>query len=175
MLKNNFSIFGCFYDNVTTTQPCFHKVDLIMNNKNEVSFRFLISAECKTELLQLNYKKPPWLSDLPAWALKSGCFEMYPHLTFLFKKNLKSKIFLDKFTKILVTPLYKKDNPESTKNYKQISKTGALSNEFEKIFYKQISKTNLLQKLLTTSKSVSKPPIQRKIQSFFSEIFQQIN
>ena len=32
---------------------------------------------------KLNPNKPPGLSDLPAWALKDGCDEIYPHLTYL--------------------------------------------------------------------------------------------
>ena len=52
------STLGCFYDNVTTTQPSFLKDDLNLNNKNELCFRFFTSVECKIELSKLISKKP---------------------------------------------------------------------------------------------------------------------
>ena len=51
----NFKVLtlGYFYDNVTTTQSCFLKDVLNLDNKNELSFRVFTSAEFKIELIEL--------------------------------------------------------------------------------------------------------------------------
>ena len=61
-----FSILGCLYDNVSTTQSSFLEDELNLNNKNAFSFSCFTSVECKIELLKLNCIKPVGPSDIPA-------------------------------------------------------------------------------------------------------------
>ena len=51
--------------------------------------------------------------------------------------------------KSIVTPIYKKEDPELPENHKPISITGALSKIFEKFLYKQINENLISQKLLS--------------------------
>ena len=101
--------------------------------KIKLSFRFITSAECKKEIHYLNCQKAPGPSKIPAWALKDGCNEIYTHLTFLNNEFLKNKTYPCKLKKAIVTPIYKKEDPELPEKYRPISITGALSKVFEKL------------------------------------------
>ena len=95
--------------------------------------------------------KAPGPSKIPAWALKDGCNEIYTHLTFLSNEFLKNKTYPCKLKKAIVAPIYKKEDPELPENYRPISITGALSNVFEKLLYKQINEYLISQKLLSNT------------------------
>ena len=66
----------------------------------------------KKEIHSLNCRKAPGPSKIPAWALKDGCNEIYTNLTFLYDEGLKNKTYPCKIKKAIVTPIYKKEDPE---------------------------------------------------------------
>ena len=86
----------------------------------------------------LNANKPPGIFYLPAWPLKDGCNELYPHPTILMNKFIKHNFIPTGLKRAIVTPEDKKDNSENAENYRPISITGALSEVIEKLLYKQI-------------------------------------
>ena len=77
--------------------------------------------------------------------------EIYPHLTFLYNEFLKNKTYPCKLKKAIVTPIYKKKDPELPENFRPISITGALSKVFEKLLYKQINEYLISQKFLSNT------------------------
>ena len=77
----------------------------------------------------LNCRKAPGPSKIPAWALKDGSNEIYTHLTFPYNEFLKIKTYPSKHKKAIVTPIYKKEDPQLPENYRPISLTG-LSQKF---------------------------------------------
>ena len=149
LLNYKFSTLGCFYEKISKIRQSPPTSTCKTRNNNKFSFRFITSAECKKEIHNLNCQKAPGPSKFPAWALKDGCNEIYTHLTFLFNEFLKNKTYPCKLKKAIVTPIYKKEDPELPDNYRPISKTGALLKVFEKLLYKQINENLISQKLLS--------------------------
>ena len=45
------------------------------------------------ELTNLNARKPLGLSELLAWALREGCNEIFPHLSFLINEYVRNNMF----------------------------------------------------------------------------------
>ena len=116
--------------------------EIIINFHSDSSHQLNIK-----KIHSLNCRKAPGLSKNPAWALKDGCNEYYTHLTFLYNELLKNKTYPCKLKKAIVTPIYKKEDPELPENYRPISITGALTKVFEKLLYKQINDYLIFQKL----------------------------
>ena len=83
--------------------------------------------------------------------MKDGCNEIYTHLTFLYNEFLKNKTYACKLKKAIVTPIYKREDPELPEIFRPISITGALSKNFEKLLYKQINEYLIPQKLLSNT------------------------
>ena len=105
--------------------------------------------ERKKEVTNLKGKKSPSPSDLPAWALRDGCKVKYPHLTFLANAFMKYNLFQTRLKKAIVTPIFKKDDPEKADNYRPNSITGVIPTVFEKILQKQINEYPLSKNLLS--------------------------
>ena len=139
LLNYKFSTLGCFYvkNSKISQSPPISTCNI--QNNNKFSFRIIKSSECETKKLSFNSRKASGPSKIPAWALKDGCNEIYTYLAFPYDEFLKIKTYPCKLKKAIVTPIYKKEDPELTENYKPICITGALSKIFEKLFYKQIN------------------------------------
>ena len=151
LLNYKFSTIGCFFEKNSKIRQSPPTSTCKIRNNKKFSFRFITSAECKKEIHNLNCQKAPVPSKIPAWALKDGCNEIYKHLTFLYNEFLKNKTYPCKLKKAIVTPIYKKEDPELPENYRPISITGALSKVFEKLLYKQINEYLISQKLLSNT------------------------
>ena len=63
----------------------------------------------------------------------------WPFWQKLFNNTLNNKEFPDELKLADVTPIYKKDDPNKSKNYIPVSVLPAVSNVFEKKMYDQIS------------------------------------
>ena len=116
LLNYKFSTLGCFYEKNSKFRQSPPTSTCNIENNNKFSFRIISSSECKTEIRSLNCWKAPGLSKKPAWALKDGCNEIYTHLAFLFNEFLKNKTYPCKLKKAIVTPIYKKEDPELPEN-----------------------------------------------------------
>ena len=112
LLNYNFSTLRCFYEKNSKIRQRPPTSTCNIQNNNKFSFRFITSAECKKEIHNLNCRKAPGPSKNPAWALKDGCNEIYTHLTFLYNEFLKTRHILAISKNAIVTPIYKKDDPE---------------------------------------------------------------
>ena len=150
LLDYKFSILRCFFEKNSNIGQSPPTSTCNIQNNNKFSFRFITSAECK-KIYNLNCRKAPGTSKIPAWALKDGCNEIYTHLTFLYNEFLKNKTYPCKLKKAIVIPIFKKDDPELPENYRPISITGALSKIFEKLLDKQINAYMISQKLLSNT------------------------
>ena len=64
--------------------------------------------EREKEVTNLYGNKSPGTSDLQAWALRDGCNEKYPHLTFLANAFMKYNLFQTRLKKAVVTPIFEK-------------------------------------------------------------------
>ena len=94
------------------------------------------------------------MSDLPAWALKDWVNEKYPHLTFLINSFIKLILIPTRLKRAIFSPIYKKDDAQTAKNYRPISKIGALSKVSKKLLYKQVNECLLSNNLLSQTKFV---------------------
>ena len=99
--------------------------------------------------MKLSVHKPLGPSSIPAWALRDGCSELVEPLTMIFNSFISQSSFPTLFKKTIVTPVYKKDDPENPDNYRPISITGAISKVFEKLLHNQIETYVNEQKLYT--------------------------
>ena len=83
------------------------KFEIIINFHSDLSHQVNVKG-----IHNLNCQKAPGPSKIPAWALKDGCNEIYTHLTFLYNEFLKNKTYPCKVKKAIITPIYKKEDPE---------------------------------------------------------------
>ena len=151
LLNYKFSTLGCFHEKKSKIRQSPPTSTCNIQNNNKFSFRSITSAECKKEIHSLNCRKAPGPSKILASALKDGSNEKYTHLTFLYNDFLKNKTYPCELKKAIVTPIYKKEDPELPENYRPISITVALSKVFEKLLYKQINEYLISQKLLSNT------------------------
>ena len=150
LLNYKFSTLGRFYEKNSKIRQSPPTSTCKIRNNNKFSFRFITSAECKKEIHNLNCQKAPGAFKIPAWALKDGCDEIYTHLTFLYNEFLKNKTYPCKL-KTIVTPIYKKEDPQLPEKYRPIFITGTLTKVFKKLLYKQINEYLISQKLLSNT------------------------
>ena len=75
--------------------------------------------------MELNVHKPLGSSSITAWGLCDGHSELVEPLTMIFISFFSQSSFPTLFKKAIVTPVYKKDDPENPDNYRPISITGA--------------------------------------------------
>ena len=106
-------------------------------NENNFYFRFITSQEGRTQIMNLSVHKLLGPSSIPAWALRDGCSELVEPLTMIFNSFISQSSFPTLFKKTIVTPVYKKDDPENPDNYRPISITRAISKVFEKLLHNQ--------------------------------------
>ena len=102
-------------------------------------FRMISEKECLDVLKNLDVNKPTGPSTIPAWALKDGLTELYPHLTFIINAFIKENKFPSSLKAAEVIPIYKKDDRLEPTNYRPISITPVLSKVFERILLNQIN------------------------------------
>ena len=104
------------------------------------SFRPTTIKEVFDAIKSLKIKIPLGPCSIPAWAIKDGMTEPHivPHLTMIINEYIKEQNFPSISKKGLIRPLYEKDDPLSSLNYRPITITSSLSKKFEKLLHKQI-------------------------------------
>ena len=135
-LNYKFSKLGDF---IGTQSPFKGLAADTRKRKSIFKFRFVTSGECFAVLKSLNSKKPLGPSEIPAWALKDGAHYLAPQLTYIINDFIRQNRFPQRLKLAIVTPVFKKDDPEDPENYRPISVTGALSKVFERLLSDQIN------------------------------------
>ena len=101
---------------------------------NEVSL-----ADSEDELSNLNTKKSSKFKNIPAKILKISRNSCSETLTALFNKTVLTGNFPNELKLADVTPVFKKENPLKSKNYRPVSVLPVVSKIFERIMHKQMS------------------------------------
>ena len=108
-------------------------------NDSTFSFNEAFFSEIEKELRSLNPNKAYTFKNIPPKILKESreyCSDIQQKL---FNKTLSNKEFPDEFKLADVTTIYKKDDPNKSKNYRPVSVLPVVSKVFEKIIHDQIS------------------------------------
>ena len=96
-------------------------------------------SDIEKELRSLNPNKAYTFKNIPPKILKGSREYCSDILQKLFNKTLSNKEFPDELKLADVTPIYKKDDPNKSKNYRPVSVLPVVSKVFEKIMHDQIS------------------------------------
>ena len=134
LFNYSFSTLGVYYGTVVeyVSKPKPHGL------KSDFNFRCISKKECLDFIKALNSRKPVGPSDIPAWALKDGKSQIYKVLTQLINLSILNNEFPDDMKKAIVTPIFKKGQPNDPTNYRPISVTSALAKLLEKVLCSQI-------------------------------------
>ena len=108
-------------------------------NDSTFSFNEASLSDIEKELRSLNPKKAYTFKNIPSKILKESREYCSNILQKLFNKTLSNKEFPDELKLADVTPIYKKDDPNKSKNYRPVSVLPVVSEVFEKIMHDQIS------------------------------------
>ena len=101
---------------------------------NEVSL-----ADIEEELSNLNTIKSSRFKNIPAKILKISRNSCSETLKALFNKTVLTGNFPNELKLADVTPVFKKENPLKSKNYRPVSVLPVVSKIFERIMHKQMS------------------------------------
>ena len=96
-------------------------------------------SDVEKELRLLNPNKAYTFKNVPPKILKESRECCSDILQKLFNNTLSNKEFPDELKLADVTPIYKKDDPNKSKNYRPVSVLPVVSKVFEKIMHDQIS------------------------------------
>ena len=96
-------------------------------------------VELETELQQLNIKKANTLDSIPPKHLKQAAAVCGPVLLDLINESLRNGHFPNELKLADVTPVFKKDDATSAKNYRPVSVLPAISKVYERIMQRQIT------------------------------------
>ena len=99
----------------------------------------------------IEYNKPLDPSKIRAWAIKDSNAALAEPLCYLINQFSTEGKFPEDIKKACVTPIFKKENPEYSLNYRPISVTSAPSKFFEKAFSSQITSFLESEQLLSVS------------------------
>ena len=120
-----------------------HPSVLTIKSKLEVSeqFSFQNTAvyDIKKEIANLDVKKASTFESIPPKVLKISTKSCSVTLESLFNDMLRSCIFPCELKLADVIPVFKKDDPLKSKNYRPISVLPAVSKIFERLLYEQVS------------------------------------
>ena len=96
-------------------------------------------SDIEKELRSLNPNKAYTFKNIPPKILKESREYCSDILQKLFNKTLSNKELPDELKLADVTPIYKKNDPNKSKNYRPVSVLPVVSKVFEKIMHDQIS------------------------------------
>ena len=120
-----------------------HPSVLIIKNKifqgNNFSFTEVSQSEIEKEIKNLIVKKATTHKNIPPKVLKTSAMVTAETLLQLFKQALTTGEFPSNLKNADVTPISKKNNPLSKKNYRPISVLPVISKVFEKLMQNQIN------------------------------------
>ena len=111
-------------------------------NDSTFSFNEASLSDIEKELRSINPNKAHTFKNIPPKILKESreyCSDISDILQKLFNKTLSHKEFPDELKLADVTPIFKKDDPNKSKNYRPVSVLLVISKVFEKIMHDQIS------------------------------------
>ena len=108
-------------------------------NYGTFSFNEASLSDIEKELRSLNPNKAYTFKNIPPKTLKESRECCSDILQKLFNNTLSNKEFPDELKIADVTPIYKKDDPNKSKNYRPVSVLPVVSQVFEKIMHDQIS------------------------------------
>ena len=108
-------------------------------NDSTFSFNEASLSNIEKELRSLNPSKAYTFKNIPPKILKESREYCSDILQKLFNQTLSNKEFPDELKLADVTPIYKKDDPNKSKNYRSVSVLPVVSKVFEKIMHDQIS------------------------------------
>ena len=120
-----------------------HPSILLIKSKvaNDSTFYFNEASlsDIKKELILLNPNKVYTFKNIPPKILKESRECCSDILQKLFSKTSSNKEFPDELKVMDVIPIYKKDDPNESKNCRPVSVLPVVSKVFEKIIHDQIS------------------------------------
>ena len=108
-------------------------------NDSTSSFNEGSLSDIEKELRSLNPNKAYTFKNIPPKILKESREYCSDILQKLFNKTLSNKEFPDELKLADETPIYKKDDPNKSKNYRPVSVLPVASKVFEKIMHDQTS------------------------------------
>ena len=114
-----------------------------MKNKITVPELFAFTeasvSDIEKELSNLNAKKASTFKNITPKVLKASIESCSEVLTKLFDNTILNSDFPDKLEVADVRPLFKKDDPQKSKNYGPASVLPVVSKVFERLLHKQMS------------------------------------
>ena len=108
-------------------------------NDSTFSFNEASLSDIEKELRSPNPNKAYTFKNIPPKILKESREYCPDILQKLFNKTLSNKEFPDELKLADITPIYKNDDPNKSKNYRTVSVLPVVSKVFEKIMHDQIS------------------------------------
>ena len=105
---------------------------------NQFSFSEITIEEVEQELQQLNSKKASTFQNIPPKHLKESSDICGPVLQNLINKSIGNNEFPNELKLADITPIFKKDDATSVKNYRPVSVLPAVSKIYERVIQRQI-------------------------------------
>ena len=96
-------------------------------------------SDIEKELSNLNTKKASTSKNMTAKVLKASIENYSEALTKLFNNTILTSDFPDKLKVAGVSPIFKKDDPQKSKNYRPFGVLHVVSKVFERLLHKQMS------------------------------------
>ena len=106
---------------------------------SQFSFSETSFSEVEKELIQLNPKKACTFQNIPPKHLKQTSEVCAPVLSNLINESIRNNKFPEELKLADITPVFKKDDATSVKNYRPVSVLPVVSKIFERIIQKQIT------------------------------------
>ena len=120
-----------------------HSSIILIKNKITVPELFVFTeasvSDIEKELSNLNTKKASTFKNITPKVLQASIESCSEALTKLFNNTILTSDFPDKLKVADVTPIFKKDDPQKSKNYRPVSVLPAVSKVFERLLHKQMS------------------------------------
>ena len=160
-IENEKDIANCLNNFFTNVGPTLSEAITPPRNKRytdylhkNIAFSFEFSIIEPNRLLNIMNKLRPKSSfghdNISTILLKTLASEIHIILTLIINQSLSTGIFPDELKIAKIKPIFKKDNPHRTDNYRPISLLPAISKVFEKVVYRQVydclTTNNLLYK-----------------------------
>ena len=103
------------------------------------SFSEVSLNDIEKELIQVNAKKACTFENIPPKHLKQSSDVFGPVLCELINKSLRNNRFPEELKLADITPVFKKDDATSVKNYRPVSVLPAVSKIYERVIQRQIT------------------------------------
>ena len=120
-----------------------HRSIILIKNKITVPELFVFTeasvSDIGKELSNLNTKKASTFRNITTKVLKASIESCSEVLTKLFSNTILTSDFPDRLKVADVGPIFKKDDPQKSKNYRPVSVLPVVSKVFERILHKQMS------------------------------------